>query len=176
MNKHRIFTFILVLTVLATAFSSQAQTTVYIVRHAEKNMKDPASADPALSIDGQDRARDLATLLQPKRLLAAYATNSKSSKLTAEPSAYGHGVKVQVYDPTDLAEFASTVLRQHTGGAVLIVADLNNVLNMVEAFGIKSTMPPLNADDYNYLFAVTVNGDSTQLMITQYGKLKKTVK
>lgn len=175
MTKRFILSYCLLLVFALMASDTQAQTTVYIVRHAEKNMKVP-SDDPVLSLDGQDRAKDLATLLQPKRLLAAYATKAKSSMLTAEPSAYGHGVKVQTYDPSDLAELASTVLRQHTGGAVLIVADLNNVLNMVEAFGIKSTMPPLNADDYNYIFTVTVQGDATQLMMSQYGKLKKTVK
>ena len=38
-----------------TALTTQAQTTVYIVRHAEKDLKkNPSDPDPALSLEGQD--------------------------------------------------------------------------------------------------------------------------
>lgn len=155
------------------AFNSQAQTTVYIVRHAEKDLKNPSDTDPALSLDGQDRAKELATLLMPKRILAVYATPFKRTKLTAEPTAYGHGVKVQTYDPADPAGLASTILRQHKGGGVVIVGHSNTVLELVEAFGIKRPLPALNDDDYDYIFTITVEGNSIQLLTSQYGKLKQ---
>ncbi len=157
------------------AFSTQAQTTVWIVRHAEKDLKNPSDKDPVLSLDGQDRAKDLASLLLPQRILAVYATPFKRTMQTAEPTAYGHGVKVQTYDATDPAALAATVLRQHKGGSVVIVGHSNTVLELVEAFGIKRPIPALNDDDYNYIFTVTVQGDSTQMQMTQYGKLKRVV-
>jgi broad specificity phosphatase PhoE len=136
-------------------------------------MKNPSDPDPALSLDGQDRAKDLQSLLQPKRVLAVYSTSLKRAKQTAEPTAYGHGVTVQTYDPADPAALASSVLRQHKGGSVLIVGHSNTVLQLVEAFGIKPQMPALSEDDYDYVFTVTVNGNSIQLLTSQYGKMHR---
>ena len=155
------------------AFNTQAQTTVWIVRHAEKDLKNPSDRDPVLSLDGQDRAKDLATLLLPKRVLAVYATPFKRARLTAEPTAYGHGVVVQTYDPADPAALAASVLRQHKGGSVVIVGHSNTVLELVEAFGIKRPIPALTEDDYDYVFAVTVQGNSIHLLTSQYGKLHR---
>lgn len=163
---------LLVMAALMT-FSTQAQTTVWIVRHAEKDLKNPSDPDPALSLDGQDRAKDLATLLLPKRVLAVYSTPFKRTRQTAEPTAYGHGVIVQTYDPADPAALAASVLRQHKGGSVLIVGHSNTVLELVEAFGIKRPMPALSEDRYDYVFTLTVQGNSIQLLTTQYGKLHR---
>jgi broad specificity phosphatase PhoE len=177
MNKPKIFILCLLLMSVLTALTSQAQTTIYIVRHAEKDLKkNPSDPDPALSLDGQDRAKDLATLLMPKRVLAVYATPFKRTKLTGEPTAFGHGVTVQTYDPKDPEDLVQTVLRNHKGGGVLIVGHSNTVLELIEAFGIKRPIPAINEDDYNYIFTITVDGDATQMQMSQYGKLKRVPK
>ena len=173
MSKRRIFMFCLLVMAALMSFGTQAQTTVWIVRHAEKDLKNPSDPDPALSLDGQDRAKDLATLLLPQRILAVYSTPFKRSRQTAEPTAYGHGVTVQTYDPADPAALAASVLRQHKGGSVVIVAHSNTVLELVEAFGIKRPMPALSEDRYDYVFSVNVQGNSIQLLTTQYGKLPR---
>jgi broad specificity phosphatase PhoE len=147
---------------------------VWIVRHAEKNLKNPSDPDPALSIVGQERAKDLATLLLSKRVLAVYSTPFKRTMQTAQPTAYGHGLTVQTYDPSDPAEFAASVLRQYKGGSVVIVGHSDTVLGLVEAFGIKRPIPALSEDDYDYVFTVTVQGNSIQLLTSQYGKLHRT--
>ncbi len=165
--------FSLFLMAAVMTFNTQAQTTVWIVRHAEKDLKNPSDPDPVLSLDGQDRAKDLATLLQPKRVLAVYSTSFKRTRQTAQPTAYGHGVTVQTYDPADPAALAASVLRQHKGGGVLIVAHSNTVLELVEAFGIKRPIPLLSEDDYDYIFSVTLQGNSIQLLTSQYGKLHR---
>lgn len=174
MSKRRIFIGCLLLMVMSRAFSTQAQTTIWIVRHAEKDLKNLSDPDPALSLDGQDRAKDLATLLRPNRVLAVYSTPFKRTRQTAEPTAYGHGLTVQTYDPADPAALASTVLRQHKGGSVVIVGHSNTVLELVEAFGIKRPIPALKDDDYEYVFTIAIQGDVTQLQMSQYGKLKRT--
>lgn len=173
MSTRRIFMFCLLVMVAIMGFGTQAQTTVWIVRHAEKDLKNPADPDPALSVEGQDRAKDLASLMLPKRVLAVYSTPFKRTMQTAEPTAYGHGVTVQTYDPADPAALASSVLRQHKGGSVLIIGHSNTVLELVESFGIKRPIPALSEDDYDYIFAVTVQGNSIQLQMSQYGKLRR---
>jgi phosphohistidine phosphatase SixA len=171
MRTHRIFMLCLLVMTGLIAFSTQAQTTVYIVRHAEVDTKKPSDTDPGLSLNGQDRAKDLAALLLPKRVLAVYSTPVKRAKQTGEPTAYARGVTVQTYDPADPAALASSVLRQYKGGSVVIIGHSNTVLELVEAFGIKRPMPSINEDHYDYIFTVTVNGNSVQVQAAQYGKL-----
>lgn len=173
MSKNRRYIICLMWLLLNITISAEAQTTIWIVRHAEKDLKNLSDSDPSLSLEGRDRARDLATLLRPKRVLAVYATPFKRSRQTAELTAYGHGVNVQIYDPADPDALAAAVLREHKDGSVLIVGHSNTVLELVEAFGIKRPIPALTEDDYNYVFAVTVQGDSIQLQTSQYGKLRR---
>lgn len=173
MNRPRIFSFFLLVTAMCMTMSLNAQTTVWIVRHAEKDVKNTAGPDPALSLDGQDRAKDLSRLLMPNRVLAVYATSSKLARQTAQPIAYGRGVTVQTYDPSDPAALASSVVRQYKGGGVLIVGDANTVLELVEAFGMKRPIPELGEDDYSYIFTLNIQGNSIQLQTSQYGKLKR---
>lgn len=173
MSNRRIFVFCLLLMSTLIGYTANAQTAVWIVRHAEQNLKNPSDPDPALSIVGEERAKDLANLLLSKRVLAVYSTPDKRSIQTAFPTAYGRGVTVQSYDPADLEDFAASLLRKHKGGAVLIVGHSNTVLEIVEAFGIKRPMLAINEDDYNYVFTVTVHGDSVQMQSSQYGKLRR---
>jgi 2,3-bisphosphoglycerate-dependent phosphoglycerate mutase len=174
MSKRRILIFCLFLMPAFMTLSTQAQTTtVYIVRHAEKDMKNASDPDPVLSLDGQDRARDLASLLLPKRVLAVYSTTSKRAKQTAEPTAYGHAVTVQTYDPADPAALVATVLRQYKGGSVLVVGHSNTVLELIEAFGFARPIPAVGENDYDYLFTITVQGNSNHLLTSNYGKLHR---
>lgn len=173
MRKRRVYILCLLVIVASTNINTYAQTNVWIVRHAEKDLKNPSDPDPGLSLDGQDRASDLASLLRPNRLLAVYATPFKRSMQTANPTAYGHGLTVQTYDPGDPAALASSVLRKYKNGGVVIVGDSDTVLELVEAFGIKRPIPAVSEDHYDYVFKVTVNGNSIGLLTSQYGKLHR---
>ncbi len=156
-----------------TTVNTHAQTTVWIVRHAEKDLKNPSDPDPGLSLDGQDRAKDLASLLRPNRLLAVYATPFKRNMQTAQPTAYGHGLTVKTYDPNDPAALVSSVLREYKSGGVMIVGHSNTILELVEAFGIKRPIPVVSEDYYDYVFKITVEGNSIGLLTSQYGKLRR---
>jgi phosphohistidine phosphatase SixA len=159
---------VLLLTALTT-FSTQAQT-VWIVRHAEKDTTNPSDTDPALSLAGQERAKDLADLLKSKRVLAVYSTPFKRTMQTVEPTANGHGVTVQMYNPPGAAALATTILKQVKDGSVVIVGHSNTVLELVEALGAKRPIPALGEEDYDYVFTVTIEGSSIKLQTSQYGK------
>jgi len=175
MRKRRIYIFCLLVMAAFMTVNTHAQTTVWIVRHAEKDLKNSSDPDPGLSLDGQDRAKDLASLLRPNRLLAVYATPFRRSMQTAQPTAYGHGLIVQTYDPNDPADLVSSVLRKYKSGGVVIVGHSNTILELVEAFGIKRPIPEVSEDHYDYVFKVTIDGDSMGLLYSQYGKLRRAV-
>jgi 2,3-bisphosphoglycerate-dependent phosphoglycerate mutase len=170
MKNSRILMCCLMLLGVLTTFSVQGQTTIWIVRHAEKDTKNPTDPDPSLTVIGQERAKDLADLLSSKKVLAVYSTPYKRTTQTVEPVAKAHNVTVQTYNPANAAALAALVLQQYKDGSVVIVGHSNTVLELVEAFGAKRPVPALGEDDYDYVFTVTVQGNSVHLQTAQYGK------
>src|SRR5215217_767505 len=67
--------------------SAQGTTTVIVVRHAEKATTNPQDPNPALSPEGQQRARDLAELLRSRQVAAVIATQYARTQLTGQPTA-----------------------------------------------------------------------------------------
>jgi 2,3-bisphosphoglycerate-dependent phosphoglycerate mutase len=173
MIKRWVFICCLLLMTAFMTYSVHAQTSVWIVRHAEKDMKNPSDPDPGLSVEGQERAKDLAALLRPQRLLAVYSTPFKRTMQTVQHTAYARGLTVETYDTNDLENFAASILRKHKGGSVLIVGHSNTVLEIVEAFGIKRPIPAVEEDVYDYVFNLKIEGNSIQLLTSQYGKLRR---
>ena len=86
----------MVLVMVATA---AAQSTVFVVRHAERADAGSAGAgmmanDPDLAEAGRARAESLATALKDAGITAIYATQFKRTQQTAAPLAKALGVPV----------------------------------------------------------------------------------
>ncbi|MXV14237.1 SixA phosphatase family protein [Hufsiella ginkgonis] len=149
---------------------SFAQTTVWVVRHAEKDVSDPKNADPPLSDAGTQRAKDLDTYLADQRVAAIYSTKYKRTQATGAPLAARAGLTIISYDPKDPGALAKEVVAAFRGKSVLVVGHSNTVLELVEAFGGKRPVKALSDEDYDYLFKVTVadNGEVKTASV-QYG-------
>jgi broad specificity phosphatase PhoE len=79
MMKRFAFCFLLASALLSTA---TAQSTIFVVRHAEKA---DATKDPDLSEAGRARAEALAKALRDAKIAAIYATEFKRTQQTAAP-------------------------------------------------------------------------------------------
>jgi len=75
-----------------------ADTTYYLVRHAEKTAEKP---DPGLTETGQQRAQDLAVHLKDVKLIKIYSSDYIRTRDTAAPIAAAQGLEVTLYDPRD---------------------------------------------------------------------------
>ena len=64
--------------------ASAQKTTVWIVRHAEKDTAFVNRQDPDLTATGQQRALDLAAYLQNEPVVKVYSTDTKRTKQTAK--------------------------------------------------------------------------------------------
>lgn len=101
---------------------NKTMTTVYIVRHAEKN---GAGADPKLSAAGVKRAKTLAYMLKQDKMEAVFVTQYQRSRQTGEPTALDSDVPLLEYDePTALADL---IIANYSGRRVLVVAHSNTV-------------------------------------------------
>jgi 2,3-bisphosphoglycerate-dependent phosphoglycerate mutase len=148
MTKRLGFYFLLLSAFLSTA---TAQSTIFIVRHAEKA---DATKDPDLSEAGRARAEALAKTLRDANITAIYATEFKRTQQTAAPLAKILGITVTILPAKDNAALIAK-LRASTGNA-LVVGHGDTIPDLIKALGISD---PINIgeNDYDNLFAVVLD-------------------
>ncbi|WP_375435505.1 histidine phosphatase family protein [uncultured Hymenobacter sp.] len=137
-------------------------TTIYIVRHAEKDLT-PNLPDPSLTPEGQQRALALRdTLLRRKPWAAVFSTATSRTRTTAEPLAQVLKLPIQDYDPKQLPALARRIRQSYPGETVLVVGHSNTILETAEAFGAPRPVPTIGDNEYDYLLEVKLPRDSTQ--------------
>jgi broad specificity phosphatase PhoE len=100
-----------------------AATTVVVL--ASSGEKEPGTIDdPPISAEGEQRAQRLAQMFAPGgsgRLDALYVSGERRAQQTAAPLADLLRLAPTVYDPKTAPAVAAALLRDHAGGAVLVV-------------------------------------------------------
>jgi broad specificity phosphatase PhoE len=141
------------LSVLAFAAGAQAQTLVFLVRHAEKAAQ-PA-VDPPLTPQGEARAQALADMLASASIGAVISTPYARTLGTARPLATKLGIKVDTVAigsgvPAH-AQAVAVAVRKYAGKAVLVVGHSNTITAIAAALGAP-TLPDLCDGDYDQIF------------------------
>ena len=128
------------------------QSTVFIVRHAEKAKSE--GNDPELSEAGRVRAEALAKMLSNSEITTIYATEFKRTQETATPLAKAFGVNVSIVPSKNTAELASKLRNQN--GNALVVGHGNTIPDLIKTLGINT---PINIaeGDYDNLFIVVLD-------------------
>jgi broad specificity phosphatase PhoE len=148
MMKRLVFALLLLGLFVSTA---AAQSTIFIVRHAEKA---PGSdKDPDLSEAGRARAEVLARTLKDAGITAIYATEFKRTRETAAPLAKALALQISILPGKDIPEFVAK-LRELKGNA-LVVGHSNTIPDLAKALGIADP-PSLGESDYDNLFVITL--------------------
>jgi broad specificity phosphatase PhoE len=130
-------------------------TTVFIVRHAEKDPT-PGLTDPSLTVAGQQRAEALRDTLQRHPLAALYTTDTARTRATLTPLVTARGLEPQVYEARQPDALVERLRARHRGQTVLVVGHSNTVLPLIDALGAARPVPELTEADYDYLFEVTL--------------------
>ena len=143
----------LVATLLATLLcveTAAAQSTIFIVRHAEKATGgDPK--DPELSPGGRARAEALAQTLKDAGLTAVFATEYKRTQQTAEPIARAANVDVTIVPAKETDRLLAKL--KETRGNVLVVGHSNTVPEIVKALGVADLLT-IDESEYDNLFVL----------------------
>ena len=92
--------------VVVLCLVSSCGNVYYIVRHAEKATPSPGltmttPGDPALSREGELRAKALAGLLKNKNIGRIFTTNTIRTKATAAPVAAYFNIQPELYSPAE---------------------------------------------------------------------------
>jgi broad specificity phosphatase PhoE len=121
-------------------------TTIYIVRHAEKDSI-PVN-DPVLTAAGQQRAVALADLLQDKNIAYIYSTNTTRTQSTAEPLSKRVGVPITTYN--DVPGLISS-LQFADRRNILIVGHSNTILDIFTRLGCTPSRNTIEDSDFDNL-------------------------
>ncbi|MFY8003762.1 MAG: SixA phosphatase family protein [Chitinophagaceae bacterium] len=151
--------------------SIQAQSTYYLVRHAEKDTVVVAGTmmqnDVALSQKGLFRANQLAKRLANVAIDSIYSTPYVRTKSTAQPTANQKKLAVHTFDPRKLKEFADGLLTQKNK-TYLIVGHSNTTPALVNLLLKENKFPPLDESVYNQLYIVTIKDDVATVIVETY--------
>jgi broad specificity phosphatase PhoE len=146
---------LLLLLLLSGLFVSAAaaQSTVFLVRHAEKAAG--GGTDPNLSDAGRKRAARLAQVLKDAGISRIFVTQFKRTKQTAAPLATRlHLTPISV--PAENSAQLNTQLRASSGN-VLVVGHSNTISAMIAALGITTSIQ-IGENDYDNLFVLVRHG------------------
>jgi phosphohistidine phosphatase SixA len=132
------------------AEDKQNVSIVYLVRHAEKA---DTGKDPELTDIGKERAEDLARMLKDAGITHIWTTDYKRTRGTVEPLSARTRIKVEVYDPSKLGEFATRL--KSIPGRHLVVGHSNTTPGLVQALG-GDPGTPMPDSEYDRFYIVTL--------------------
>jgi phosphohistidine phosphatase SixA len=154
--------FVLCCFLVGLAFSSSfSQSTVFIVRHAEKA---DDSKDAELSETGRARAEALANMLRDSKISVIYTTEFKRTQQTAAPLAKVLALTVTTWPSENQAALVAK-LRTSTANS-LVVGHGNTIPDIIKALGISE---PVNIpeSEYDNLFVI-IFGEKPYLIHLHY--------
>ena len=141
--------------------SSFSQSTVFIVRHAEKA---DDSKDAELSEVGRARAEALANMLRDSKISDIYTAEVKRTQQTAAPLAKALGLTITTLLSENHAALVAK-LRASTANS-LVVGHGNTIPDIIKALGISEPVN-ISESDYDNLFVVVL-GEKPYLIRLNY--------
>jgi phosphohistidine phosphatase SixA len=157
-------------------------TTVFLVRHAEKEVTPPE--DPALTEAGKARAQTLAQVLAGAGIKTIYTSQFLRTRQTAEPLAKQLGietttlaVKMDSRNPRLVADesFSEVVSKtlERAGETILIVGHSNTLAEIIKRLG-GDRVPSVDDKEFDDLFVVTVYAKGkAKVLRLKYGNRSK---
>ena len=148
---------------------AQGQKTIILIRHAEKEAVDMASAaDPPLSAAGIDRAQRVAKRITKFHPGAIYSTNFKRTRDTVEPLAKKRGKTVEIYDPADAKGLAAKILASKTKRFV-VVGHSNTIPPLANLLTGKDLFKNLQEIEYSVIYVIRMrNGKVSKVELLDY--------
>lgn len=123
-----------------------AESVFILVRHAEKVDE---SEDSALSEEGHERARTLASLLRDARIERVYSSDFVRTRDTAAPLIEALEIELSLYDPGNLPELAKELLL--VPGRYLVVGHSNTTPELARLLG-ADPVSDMAHDEYDRLY------------------------
>ncbi len=148
MQKLGLLMMAVVMCAVATV-TQAAESTYYVVRHAEKMDGD----DPLLTAKGLRRAAHISDMLKGAPIKAIYSTDTNRTIMTATATAADKGVAIELFSTDDLSAFADMLKTRE--GTFLIVAHSSSTPDLASLLSGED-IPKLDESDYEQMFKVVI--------------------
>jgi broad specificity phosphatase PhoE len=161
--KNCILLFISLL-ILSACTAQNSPKTIYIVRHAEKQLE---GNNPELAYVGEVRAKKLAQILEKEAIKRVLSTDYNRTRNTAQPTAAAAGLTLEVYDPKNQETLVADL--RGSEGNVLVVGHSNTVSQLANAFvGEGEKFADLTDLEYDFIFVVTLEKNGAKVVRKLY--------
>ncbi len=147
------------LLILGACTSQNSPKTIYIVRHAEKQL---VGNDPQLAYVGNVRALKLAQILEKEEIKHVFSTDYIRTKNTAKPTADKAGVEIEIYDPKNHDALVEELRKRE--GNILVVGHSNTVGQVANYFvGEGEKFADLTDLEYDFIYVVTLDKNGSKV-------------
>ena len=150
---------VLVLLLLIGFEATAQKTTVWIVRHAEKDRSDSTNKNPSLTLQGLERANKWALFFKDKNIAAVYSTNYKRTQQTALPIAKEQNLEIISYTAKEL--ISEKFIADNKGKNIVIVGHSNTTPELVNSLLGEKKYEDIADRENNNVFIVTLNKNKT---------------
>ncbi len=141
-----------------------AQSTIFLVRHAEKAQSGDTK-DPDLSAIGLARAKTLAAVVKDVGITAIFVTEFKRTQQTAEPLAQLTKIPATIVPAKENSALLAKL--KEAKGSVLVVGHSNTIPEIIRAVGIEKAVT-INETDYDDLFVIRTDEKPPTLLHLHY--------
>lgn len=147
-----------VLIILSLHFVANAQDskdifTIYLVRHAEKELTSDNPRNPALTECGKQRAESMAIFLKEVELDAIYSTNYIRTRSTAQPTAKKQELEIITYNPRELKSLANRLIENKQDA---LVVGHSNTTGVLAGLLVGKEIEPFGESIYNRIYQVVI--------------------
>ena len=153
---------ILSLHYIVIAQDSEKIFTIYLVRHAEKELSAENPKDPPLTKCGQERAESLAVFFKEVDLDAIYSTDYIRTKSTAQPTAGMKNMEIKIYHPRELKDFADLLISREEDA---LVVGHSNTTGVLAGLLVGEEIGPFDESIYNRIYQVVIYKNTQRLHI-----------
>lgn len=160
--KHLLYFILFNICHLSCASTSEESFTIYLVRHAEKDVSDKTNSDPALTPCGEERAESLSNFFKQIELDKIYSSDYIRTKNTAAPTAKSKGKTLVLYDPGALDAMAKKLLEAKEDA---LVVGHSNTTGVLAGLLCDQTIQPFDESIYNRIYQVVINKKSGHLQV-----------
>lgn len=142
--------------------SAEDSYSIFLIRHAEKDLTDPNTKNPILLPCGEDRAARLAVIFKGINLHAVYSSDFKRTQGTAKPTAEAKNLPIHSYTPYEVDIVFNELVSKKQDALVVGHSDTTNVLAGKLA-GIE--LEEIDDDEYDRLYQVVLSKGTAKFQL-----------
>ena len=136
--------------------------TIYLIRHAEKDLLSQNSYDPELTECGQKRAESIRLFFDSITLDKVYSTNYIRTRNTAQPTAASKNLDITLYDSERLEDLAKRLIENKEDA---LVVGHNNTTSVLVGLLVGEKLGDIDLDVYNQIYQVVICRNNGKLQL-----------